>query len=453
MVAGFLDRFFVRPTPVAARFRGLIRQHPIVAGFARGVLQAGRGLLSILTTSHWRVEPSVKLQAVMAARGLGGCIGTFDLARSWDFCRRGRRTLCFAGPLELKQIETILRAKRVRRIVRCTSAAEARELTARLDRFDRVVIAAHPEVAGIAGEWESAILDASKLLVLREVEDQSLRRVNLANSDDACSMPRLDNASVDLARKLRNGESLTIVCVNDVGFQYGAGIAMRRQAASFLLNGWRVGIVAWSPGPATQPPHLPGCDTEKNWLGVRGLDKMHGGGASDEQILSAVVSTVSSLSPDVIIVENIHGAGWPLALVPAFAKLAPTAVYMHDCYWVTGRCAHAGSCELYKTGCDARCPTAQMYPPLAPDKIAPAWMLRGDIFGGPGGMPLIANSSWTQDYVRKRFGDLARTEVVHLGLDHQALCTDPQKAGARASRRAAGQDGHSPGVGQHARQL
>jgi glycosyltransferase involved in cell wall biosynthesis len=67
-----------------------------------------------------------------------------------------------------------------------------------------------------------------------------------------------------------------------------------------------------------------------------------------------------------------------------------------------------------------------MYPPLAPDKIAPAWKLRGDIFGGPAGMPLIANSSWTQDYVRKRFGDRARTEVVHLGLDHQLFAPIPK---------------------------
>jgi hypothetical protein len=71
--------------------------------------------------------------------------------------------------------------------------------------------------------------------------------------------------------------------------------------------------------------------------------------------------------------------------------------YMHDCHFVTGRCAHMGPCTKFVTGCDMDCPTAHEPPRLARDQIAPAWRERAEIFAGPAAVPLIANSNWTRD--------------------------------------------------------
>jgi hypothetical protein len=36
-------------------------------------------------------------------------------------------------------------------------------------------------------------------------------------------------------------------------------------------------------------------------------------------------------------------------------------------------------------------------------------------------VPLVANSTWTRDIVRERYGDQASIEVIHLGIDHHML--------------------------------
>src|SRR5262249_36739848 len=154
-----------------------------------------------------------------------------------------------------------------------------------------------------------------------------------------------------------------------------------RQAASFMLNGWRVAVVAWWPGDVPAPPSIARFEACDGWRDILDLRDVHADRKlSEDDIVAAVASKIAALEPDAIVVENIHGAGWPPALLMAARRIAPTVAYVHDCYWVTGRCAHAGPCELYKMGCNATCPTAHMYPRLAPEKIGPAWALRGEIF-------------------------------------------------------------------------
>jgi glycosyltransferase involved in cell wall biosynthesis len=104
---------------------------------------------------------------------------------------------------------------------------------------------------------------------------------------------------------------------------------------------------------------------------------------------------------------------------------------MHDTYWVTGRCAQPESCTLFRTGCDARCPTANEHPRLEPDKIAAAWAERAGLFSGPSAIPLVANSRWTRDIVVQRFGDAARSEIVRLGIDHRLFAPLDKSAARR----------------------
>jgi hypothetical protein len=182
-----------------------------------------------------------------------------------------------------------------------------------------------------------------------------------------------------LREKLLGKERLRIVMLNDVGFQYGAGTAHRRQAASFLLNGWGVSGVAWQTGEEAARPMAVGANNPGSWGGMVGLPKAHTRrGATDDEIIAEVVQKIQSLAPDVILLGNYHGSGWPIGLLSHLNSLEALVIaYMHDAYWVTGRCAYPESCTLFRAGCDARCPTATEYPRLEPDKIAGAWMERG----------------------------------------------------------------------------
>lgn len=224
-----------------------------------------------------------------------------------------------------------------------------------------------------------------------------------------------------LKTQLAAGGRIRVVILNDVCFQYGAGAATRRQAQSFLLAGWDVGVVSWERGFDTDFPHVSHTTPTGRWLGVHSLPDVHAAsGLSEKQITERVVSAVQALNPDFVLVGNLHGASWPIDILPALRDEGiPVAAYMHDLHWVTGRCAYFGPCRAYiEGGCHADCPTADQYPSIPRDEIRPAWARRADVFTGPRAIPLIANSEWTRDVALSRFGDAARIETVYLGLDH-----------------------------------
>jgi glycosyltransferase involved in cell wall biosynthesis len=210
-----------------------------------------------------------------------------------------------------------------------------------------------------------------------------------------------------------------IVMLNDVGFQYGAGIALQRQAASLLLLGCDVTVAAWMPGNKTQQPHITGLGWMPNWHGVHDLRESCGKGLDDQHILEAIADKIQSLRPDVVVVGNLHGMKGAIELLFMLRQRQMSIIaYMHDLFWITGRCAHPLDCNLYRTGCNITCPTSDQYPRLAPEKIAQAWRDKGELFAGPHAIPLIANSRWTRDMSARRFAAFACTDPVHLAVDH-----------------------------------
>ncbi|MEI6987294.1 MAG: glycosyltransferase [Rhodospirillaceae bacterium] len=238
-----------------------------------------------------------------------------------------------------------------------------------------------------------------------------------------------------LAEKLARRDRLKVVILNDIGFQYGAGVGTRRQVQSFLLKGWEVAVVCWSPGHDVAEPPVRGMPpAQGHWCGVKALLEVHQDtGLSQQQIIDRVSAEVMVFDPDLVVVGNLHGAKWPLDLLPALQARGPLVVaYMHDGHWVSGRCAYPGSCSRFRdAGCDADCPTSTEYPSLPNELIADAWQHRARVFTGPNAVPLVANSNWTRDLARARFGGSARLELVHLGLDHRLFSPVDRKLARR----------------------
>lgn len=206
-----------------------------------------------------------------------------------------------------------------------------------------------------------------------------------------------------------------VIMVNDVGFQYGAGIAMRRQAASFLLNGWQVSLVS-----------LVSASRKRfHYTGVTGFPDL------DRRLTQTVVGehpdsderlveTVMAASPDLVITGNLHNDPKAAGIMSKLKHSGlPIVAYMHDCYWVTGRCGYPGSCGKFISGCDHHCPTPGEYPKLAPDQIAKAWRARSDLFAGQEAIPLATNSKWSKSVAERRWGTDCRVSVLPLAVDHQ----------------------------------
>ncbi|MDP2136958.1 MAG: glycosyltransferase [Candidatus Didemnitutus sp.] len=210
-----------------------------------------------------------------------------------------------------------------------------------------------------------------------------------------------------------------ILFLNDVSFQYGAGIAQARQVEAMLSLGIEVGVLAWSPGGirledvATRPidPDL--------WLGIREVNHLEGGRKmSDDTVIAGLLMEVARFKPSVVLVGNLHAARWPFRLLPALGQIGCRVItFLHDAYLYTGRCAYPGSCQLYLTGCDATCPTATHYPALEPALIAGAWQIRREIFAGPRGVEVVANSRWSRDMFKTALPACRSVVTIELGAD------------------------------------
>lgn len=210
-----------------------------------------------------------------------------------------------------------------------------------------------------------------------------------------------------------------VLFLNDVGFQYGAGVAQARQVEAFLALGIEVGVLAWASGNialadvATRPvdPDL--------WLGIREINALEGGSKlSDAAVVAGLLLEVARFNPAIVIVGNLHAARWPFSLLPALRHMGCRVItFVHDAYLYTGRCAYPGSCQLYLTGCNETCPTADQYPKLAPALIAGSWQTRRDLFGGPHGIEVVANSHWSKKMFLTALPTCQQVEAIHLGAD------------------------------------
>lgn len=216
--------------------------------------------------------------------------------------------------------------------------------------------------------------------------------------------------------------TLRVVFVNDNGFLYGAGIAVKRQIKSFLLAGHAVGCVSWNEG-ANEQDDLHSFEAPGVWLGIKTL-----AGMSVFDVVSrldmtmTIVEKVKEFKPNLIISGNFHAAGWPLDVLEHLHNEGiPVVTYIHDCDWVTGGCAHGGyyNCSRYLDECNDRyCPKPHdAYPPKTKGRIYRNWLQRQFVFSSQDPLPLATNSNWTYDIFRKTFGNSALIKVLHLGVD------------------------------------
>jgi glycosyltransferase involved in cell wall biosynthesis len=221
--------------------------------------------------------------------------------------------------------------------------------------------------------------------------------------------------------KLSRQVPLRILYLNDLGFQYGAGIAALRQVQSFLLMGHAVKAIACTQGETEKTIPVETQNSSGHWFGLTELPHLDGHlGLRPDYIIEQLILEVNRWSPDVIVVGNLHSARWPLDLLKALQSLNCLVIaYMHDCYLISGRCAYTGNCTLYQTGCNDTCPTWQEYPVLEPDKIFDQWQLRREIFCSVNAIPLATNSRWTADMADKAFHGGAQVDCLYYGIDEQ----------------------------------
>jgi glycosyltransferase involved in cell wall biosynthesis len=181
-----------------------------------------------------------------------------------------------------------------------------------------------------------------------------------------------------------------IVFFNDIGFNYGAGIAHARLASAMQMGGHDVTAIA------SKHPRVTAVRTDQH-----------------EQL-----KAIEAARPDLLIVGNLHGAGLPPSFLAKLAERWPTAFVVHDLWIVTGRCGYTKGCEKLFSGCDDSCPTPEEYPALAPSLIAPAWAAKRHLLSSDHSPLLLANSEWTRSQVQQALvgSSATKADVVAITL-------------------------------------
>ncbi|MGF1542207.1 MAG: tetratricopeptide repeat protein [Pleurocapsa sp.] len=197
----------------------------------------------------------------------------------------------------------------------------------------------------------------------------------LSQTRDALQQ-RLNLPVIDLDRPSLSTwgrKNLRVVFLNDTGSLGGAGIAHQRIARAFSLAGHQVipvaGTMDWSLTPVN-------CQVDE------------------------VYQIIASISPDLLVIGNLHNFKHPLEILAKLTAHFPTVFVMHDQWLLTGRCAYTGNCQQYQTLCDRDCPTSDEYPSLPPEQIASTFEQKYDLLANTDNLLVLGDSNWITNWAR-----------------------------------------------------
>jgi glycosyltransferase involved in cell wall biosynthesis len=83
--------------------------------------------------------------------------------------------------------------------------------------------------------------------------------------------------------------------------------------------------------------------------------------------------------PDILHCHNLHGDYFDLRQLRKLSSKLPTLLTMHDCWLMTGHCAHPFDCGKWETGCGA-CPDLSIPPAVPTDLTDENWKAKAAIY-------------------------------------------------------------------------
>ncbi|UYV12672.1 MAG: glycosyltransferase [Phycisphaera sp.] len=189
---------------------------------------------------------------------------------------------------------------------------------------------------------------------------------------------------------------LRVVFFNDVGFEYGAGIAQRRLAEAFASAGHDVRVLAAThPEPVRESPTVSATDA---------------------------LAAIDAHDPDLVIIGNVHGADIAPEVLSAITAKHETVFFMHDAWLLTGRETYFGDNEDFLTGTVGPTSTNAGYPAMEDDAIRPAWEAKRRFLTGSETLTILTNSQWLADRAKAA---LAKLDTIEKPTqDHDAAPFD-----------------------------
>lgn len=169
---------------------------------------------------------------------------------------------------------------------------------------------------------------------------------------------------------------------------------------------------------------------------TRLLDR-HGFGS--RRATQALVRKIRQLKPDVIHLHSLHGYYLHVGVLFRYLAAAgiPVVWTLHDCWPITGRCAHFTytGCGKWQTGC-RRCPGKRQYPKtLFVSRAKGSYRQKQALFTGVKDMTLVPVSGWLGSVVEQSFLRRYPVRVVRNGVDTDAFSPQPEEARRRTLKK------------------
>ena len=121
-------------------------------------------------------------------------------------------------------------------------------------------------------------------------------------------------------------------------------------------------------------------------------------GFNAKKATQKLIRFIEDYNPDIIHLHNLHGYSYNLQTLFSYLKKTekPIVWTLHDCWTMTGHCAHFAlvGCEKWKTGCFC-CPQIKEYPSsFGIDNSKKNYLAKKQLWSGFKNMTIVTPSKW-----------------------------------------------------------
>lgn len=153
-------------------------------------------------------------------------------------------------------------------------------------------------------------------------------------------------------------------------------------------------------------------------LGTRLFDKH---GLCSTRATRKFINIIDRINPDIVHIHNIHGyyINYKVLLDYLSRKNYRVVVTMHDCWIITGHCAHFfwHNCSKWKIGC-YHCQWHKSYPSAQfMDNSKNAYNLKKTLFQSIQNLTIVPVCKWLADFIPDSYMKGASVCVIHNGID------------------------------------
>ena len=134
-----------------------------------------------------------------------------------------------------------------------------------------------------------------------------------------------------------------------------------------------------------------------------------------------LLNWIDSIQPDIIHLHNIHGSyvNYPLLFKYIIEKNIPVVWTIHDCWPVTGACAHfvLAKCNKWEKGCSSCSYKGPYKEQSLIDNAKNTYQVKRKLFTSVPRMRLVPVSQWMNNVLKKSFLKGVQSTVIYNGID------------------------------------